>query len=184
MSTTIEQRRVRFTVSEYERMGAILGERRTELIDGEIIEMAAIGTAHLVVVDRLERVLVGLKASGRLQSSQPVRLSERDEPQPDLTVLRQPLQLHKPTAADCLLLIEVSDTSYDPDRARKVPRYLAAGVPEVWLVNISDHNHPCLEVHTRGGSERRVTGGQVWVESLAVSLDVLFEGLADLRGDE
>ncbi len=62
MSTTIDERRVRFTTSEYERMGAILGERRTELIDGEIIEMAAIDTVHLVVVDRRPPGSGGLSA--------------------------------------------------------------------------------------------------------------------------
>lgn len=184
MSTTIDERRVRFTTSEYEHMGAILGDRRTELIDGEIIEMAAIGTAHLVVVDRLERMLVGLKADGRLQSSQPVRLSERDEPQPDLTVLRAPLEMHKPEATDCVLLIEVCDSTYEADRARKLPRYLAAGVPEVWLFNISDHNHSVLEVYRPDGSERRVRDGEVRVESYTVSLDALFDGLPGLPADE
>jgi Uma2 family endonuclease len=184
MSTTIDQRRVRFTTSEYERMGPILGDRRTELIDGEIIEMAAIGTAHLVVVDRLERMLVSLKAEGRLQSSQPVHLGLRDEPQPDLMVLRAPLELHKPEAGDCLLLIEVCDTTYESDRDRKLPRYLAAGVPEVWLVNLSDHDHPCLELYRPDGSERRFTAGQVHVEGIAVSLDVLFDGLPALPRDE
>jgi Uma2 family endonuclease len=184
VSATPEQRRVRFTTAEYERMGSILGDRRTELIDGEIIEMAAIGTAHLVVVDRLERTLVGLKAVGRLQSSQPLRLGERDEPQPDLMVLRQSLELHKPSAADCLLVIEVTDSTYDADRARKVPRYLGAGMPEVWLVNISDYDHPVLEVHAPGVEERRLTAGEVWVEDIAVSLERLFAGLAGLPRDE
>src|SRR5438132_187650 len=84
MSSTLQ--RVRFTASEYTRMASILAGRRTELIDGEIIEMAPIGTAHLVVVDRLERHLARLKAEGRLQSGQPVRIRDYDEPQPDLSV--------------------------------------------------------------------------------------------------
>jgi hypothetical protein len=37
---------VRFSAAEYTRMAPILAGRRTELIDGEIIEMAPIGTAH------------------------------------------------------------------------------------------------------------------------------------------
>ena len=110
MSTTLQ--RVRFTATEYTRMASILAGRRTELIDGEIIEMAPIGTAHLVVVDRLERHFARLKAEGRLQSGQPVRLRDYDEPQPDLTILHAPLGLRKPGAADCRLLIEVSDSTY------------------------------------------------------------------------
>ena len=37
-------RAVRWTVGEYTRMAALLAGRRTELIDGQVIEMAAIGT--------------------------------------------------------------------------------------------------------------------------------------------
>ena len=132
MRSTLQ--RVRFTAAEYTRMAPILAGRRTELIDGEIIEMAPSGTAHLVVVDRLERHLARLKAEGRLQSGQPVRIRDYDEPQPDLTILHAPLGLRKPSAADCRLLIEVSDSTYATDTAVKVPRYLAAGVPEVWVV--------------------------------------------------
>jgi Uma2 family endonuclease len=113
MRSTLQ--RVRFTAAEYTRM-------------------APSGTAHLVVVDRLERHLARLKAEGRLQSGQPVRIRDYDEPQPDLTILHAPLGLRKPSAADCRLLIEVLDSTYATDTAVKVPRYLAAGVPEVWVV--------------------------------------------------
>src|SRR5919199_4251605 len=120
MSSTLH--RVRFTTTDYTRMASILAGRRTELIDGEIIEMAPIGTAHLVVVDRLERHLTRLKADGRLQSGQPVQLRDYDEPQPDLTILHAPLGLRKPGAADCRLLIEVSDSTYTTDPGGKIPR--------------------------------------------------------------
>jgi len=35
--------------------------------------------------------------------------------------------------------IEVADTSLEHDRDVKVPLYAAAGVPEVWLVNLTDY---------------------------------------------
>ena len=43
-----------------------------------------------------------------------------------------------PTPADVLLLIEVSDSSLSFDRSQKLPRYAAAGIPEVWIVNRPD----------------------------------------------
>jgi Uma2 family endonuclease len=49
--------------------------------------------------------------------------------------LRAPLGRRKPTAADCQLVIEVSDTTLGFDRQRKLPAYLRGGVPTVWLVN-------------------------------------------------
>ena len=48
--------RRRFTVEEYHRMGAsgILSEDdRVELIEGEVVEMAPIGSRHQACVDRL-----------------------------------------------------------------------------------------------------------------------------------
>ena len=64
MSSTLQ--RVRFTAAEYTRMAPILAGRRTELIDGEIIEMAPIGTAHLIVVTRLAVQFQALHAQTRL----------------------------------------------------------------------------------------------------------------------
>jgi Uma2 family endonuclease len=176
--------RVRFTTTEYTRMASILAGRRTELIDGEIIEMAPIGTAHLVVVDRLERHLAPLKAEGRLQSGQPVRIPDYDEPQPDLTILEAPLGLRKPTAADCRLLIEVSDSTYATDTGVKVPRYLAAGIPEVWVFNVSDHRNPSVEVWVPGAAAPTVARDLVRVDSIAIPLDAIFEHLAEIPPDE
>ncbi|MDP8949880.1 MAG: Uma2 family endonuclease [Actinomycetota bacterium] len=53
--------RRRFTVHDYHRMGeaGILHEDdRVELIEGEIVEMDAIGTRHLTCVNGLTRLLV------------------------------------------------------------------------------------------------------------------------------
>ena len=182
MSSTLQ--RVRFTATEYTRMAPILAGRRTELIDGEIIEMPPIGTAHLVVVDRLERHLAYLKAEGRLQSGQPVRIQAFDEPQPDLTILHAPLGLRKPNASDCRLLIEVSDSTYTTDTGIKVPRYLAAGVPEVWVVNISDHRNPSVEVWTPGAGEPTMAAEVVSVAGIDIPLAAIFHRLAEIPSDE
>jgi Uma2 family endonuclease len=36
------------------------------------------------------------------------------------------------------MLIEVSDSTLDYDRNRKIPLYAKAGIPEVWLVNLQN----------------------------------------------
>lgn len=46
----------RFTVEEYHRMaeaGILTEDDRVELLDGEIVEMAPIGSKHAACVDRL-----------------------------------------------------------------------------------------------------------------------------------
>ena len=59
---TVQVLRRRFTVDEYQRMGqvGILGEDdRLELLEGEIVEMAPIGSRHQATVDRLTRLFSG-----------------------------------------------------------------------------------------------------------------------------
>ena len=135
--------RRRFTVSEYHRMGqaGILGEDdRLELLEGEIVEMAPIGSRHQAVVDRLTSLFfnrVGDAAVVRVQGS--VRLEDDSEPQPDLLLLQRRTDFYAsahPGSEDVLLLVEVSDTSAEYDREVKLPLYARHGIKEVWLVGL------------------------------------------------
>jgi Uma2 family endonuclease len=133
--------RWRFTVHDYHRMGeaGILHEDdRVELIEGELVEMDAIGTRHFSCVNRLTRLLVMSVGDEAIVSVQnPVRLNEYTEPQPDLTVIRpRDYTESLPTPEDVLLLIEVSDTTLAYDRNVKLPLYARAGIGEVWIVNL------------------------------------------------
>jgi Uma2 family endonuclease len=155
--------RHRFTIDEYHCMvpaGIFDEDSRVELIEGDIVEMSPIGGPHLWCVNRLTRLLVlliGARAAVSIQN--PIRLSQRSEPQPDVTVLRprDPADTSTPTAADVLLLIEVADSSLLYDRRRKLPLYARYGIAEVWIVNLRD-NH--IEVHRQpnatGYQERAV----------------------------
>ena len=132
-----------FTVEEYHRMAqaGILGEDdRVELIEGEIVNMAPIGSRHAAVVDRLNRILsrrIGERAIVRVQN--PIRLGEHSEPQPDVTLLRPREDFYAsahPGPEDVLLLIEVAETSAEYDREIKIPLYARFGIGEVWLVDL------------------------------------------------
>ncbi len=133
--------RWRFTVHDYHRMGevGILHEDdRVELIEGELVEMAVIGTRHFSCVNRLTRLLVMNVGDEAIVSVQnPVRLNEYTEPQPDLTVIRpRDYRVSLPVPEDVLLLIEVSDTTLSYDRGVQLPLYARAGIREVWIVNL------------------------------------------------
>jgi Uma2 family endonuclease len=140
-TTPMEVKRRRFTVYDYHRMGeaGILHEDdRVELIEGELVEMTAIGTRHFSCVNRLNRLLVMTVGDEAIVSVQnPVRLNEYNEPQPDLTMIRpRDYRESLPIPADVLLLIEVSDTTLAYDRGVKLPLYARAGVREVWIVDL------------------------------------------------
>lgn len=132
-----------FTVDEYLRMGeaGILDEdERVELIEGEILLMTPIGSPHAACVNRFTAWLVPALAGRAIVSVQnPVRLSSRTMPQPDLALLRFRRDYYAnahPDPEDILLLVEVSDTTFRYDRDRKPPLYAAAGIPEAWIANL------------------------------------------------
>lgn len=143
MATQVTRRH--FTVDDYERMGraGILTEDdRVELIAGEIVEMSPIGSAHAASVNRLVRLLVSTIGDAALVSARnPIAIPPLSEPQPDLAVLRprdDDYARGHPTPADVLLLVEVAESSLAYDRNVKLPLYAAAGVPEVWLVDLTN----------------------------------------------
>jgi Uma2 family endonuclease len=133
----------KLTVDAYHALGETghLGpEDRVELIEGEIIDMAPIGGAHMGVVNRLTRLLVNVVGDRGVVSIQnPVSLPPYSEPQPDAAILRpgaDRLDAGIPRAADVLLLIEVADTTLVYDRGRKLALYAKHGIPELWVLNV------------------------------------------------
>lgn len=141
---TREVTRRRFTVHEYHRMaeaGILHEDDRIELIDGELVEMTAIGTRHFTCVNRLTHMMVGNAGDDVIVSIQnPVRLNEYSEPQPDVALIRaRDYSESLPTPDDVLLLIEVSDTTLAYDRGLKLSHYARAGIPEVWIADLTGH---------------------------------------------
>ena len=132
--------RRRFTVAEYCALAeaGILAEwERVELLDGEIIVMPPIGEPHEYGTNWMNRVLTHRlydRAWVRVQSS--VRLSDDSLPEPDIAVVRLDAPYRRPTPEDVYLIIEVADSSLEFDRGVKLLRYAAAGIPEVWIVNL------------------------------------------------
>jgi len=185
MATRAEDliRRHRYTVGDYQRMGeaGILGaDDRVELIEGEIVDMAPIGSAHAGTVDYL--VAAFLRAVGDraiVRSQNPVVLGSRSAPQPDVLLVRPRSDFYRlahPVAADVLLAVEVADATLRYDRETKIPLYARHGVPEAWLVDIeASALHVFREPSAEGYlHETRVTDlAAVTVERLpGVTLDL------------
>lgn len=137
--------RHRLNVTDYYRMAqaGILGEDdRCELIEGEIIDMAPIGSEHVSCVNRLTQ-LFAVRAAGRaiVSAQNPVRLSALSEPQPDVALLRYRDDFYRqahPAPEDVLLIVEVADASLRYDREVKLPLYARHGIPEVWIVDLQN----------------------------------------------
>lgn len=145
----------RITVHDYHRMGeagVLAPDARTELIEGEILDMAPIGSRHASVVNRLTSLFVpAVGARAIVQVQGPVRLGDLSEPEPDIALLRPREDYYRdalPGAQDVLLLVEVADTTQRFDRRVKVPLYSHHGVPEVWVIDLEN---ALVHFHRRPG---------------------------------
>ncbi|MEK0081999.1 Uma2 family endonuclease [Benzoatithermus flavus] len=134
----------RWTVADYHRMaeaGILDEDDRVELLDGEIFDMSPIGSVHAARVGRIaDRPAQRCGDRALVRRQNPILLDDHSEPEPDIAVVLPRSDyylLEHPKPADVLLLIEIADSSARSDRAKKLPLYAAAGIPEVWLVDLS-----------------------------------------------
>jgi Uma2 family endonuclease len=138
------------TVDEYHRMGEVgilTDGDRVELIEGELVAMAPIGSEHIASTNALNRLLVlAVGDRGIVSVGNPVRLNRHSEPQPDFAILKPRDDYRKtlPRPEDTMLAVEVSNTSLEYDRKVKLALYARGGIPEVWIVNLEAQE---VEVH-------------------------------------
>jgi Uma2 family endonuclease len=135
--------RHRITVDEYYRMaevGILPPDARVELIEGEIIDMAPIGTGHGGTVIQLTELLRdAARGRAHVLVQLPVRLSDISEPEPDFALVKPRADFYKnkhPGPADTFLIIEVSESSLRYDLQVKAPLYARHGVPEYWVIDL------------------------------------------------
>ena len=178
-------RRHRLTVEDFHRMGdagLFAPDARMELIEGEIIDMTPIGSAHASRVRRLADLLTTqLHGKAVVAVQDPVHLGDRSEPQPDLAVLRYRADFYAsahPDPGDVLLLIEVADTSVRFDREVKIPLYARHNIPEVWLLDLEAgamevYRHPQAGAYRDLSTLRSGTLSPHAFPALAVDLDTL-----------
>jgi Uma2 family endonuclease len=152
LSATATTQPKRFTVKEYHHLvelGFLHEDDHIELIRGELIQMAAKGTAHETCIRRLLRQLPFLLQNrATLQCQAPISLSFDGEPEPDFAILlncSDDYITNHPTSEDTLLVIEVSDSSLEYDRDVKLPLYAEADIKYYWLFNLPER---CLEVYS------------------------------------
>lgn len=144
--------RKKFTSDEVHRMmeaGILPEESGWELINGEIIHRMTIGSKHAGTVKRINLILTRLLGDKFIIGVQdPVQISQRNEPEPDITVLKMRDDFYTenhPTPEDVILLIEVSVSTLGFDRQTKKEIYADAGIAEFWLVNLENNT---VEVYT------------------------------------
>jgi Uma2 family endonuclease len=139
----------RWTHREYEKMaeiGLFADDARLELIEGEILEMAAHTSHHAAAIALVQQRLSPLNRPGyHLRVQLPLALSDDSVPEPDLAVVvGNPEDYWDGHPTSALLIVEVAYSSLFYDQVRKRQLYARCDISEYWIVNLSDRQ---LEVY-------------------------------------
>ena len=135
----------RWTTAEVEALiasGGLTEDQELELLDGQLYRVMPVGPRHSFATGKLNRLLTRvLSEDYTLRVQDPIRLSPDSRPQPDLYIARGPEETYStrlPRADELLLVVEVADSTLATDREVKGSLYAVAGVPEYWIVNVTD----------------------------------------------
>lgn len=125
---------------------------QVELLEGEIIVMAPMGSPHSFPVQELNHLLVrGLPAGLRVRTQLPIAPDDENEPEPDFAIVPEGTESDGQTPAGALLTIEVANSSVRDDLQRKARIYARAGIPEYWVLDVKKKE---LIVHRSPSGER------------------------------
>lgn len=143
----------RFSRRDYYQMleaGILTEHSRVELIEGEILALAAQNKKRAYCITRLTRLLLSRYGDGfHVRVQLPIVVDNYSEPEPDFSVVTD-AQLHSEDEhpSQAVLLVEVADSSLAFDRIKKARLYGRAGFGEYWVVNLRERS---LIVHTLPG---------------------------------
>jgi Uma2 family endonuclease len=189
MAFAVEDRPIRpLTAEEVLRMvelGILDEDERIELLGGVLRAMSPKSPAHEAVKTRLISWLSpGVAASRYLVRVEgPLLVPDRTSlPEPDVAVVEsRDYTARHPTTA--LLVVEIAVTSLATDTTIKPALYAAAGVPELWVIDVPGRRLRIFSDPQAGGyaaGETVGTGGRVqprYVDVPALDLVDLFAGL-------
>ena len=135
-----EPRRHRFKFDELLTIQAagILGDRRTELMDGEIIDMPTDGELHQQFSIQLTTWLATSLDLSRYAfvGNTTLKLGEEWAPSPDFRVFSAETDGTRLTGDEVLLAIEEAHTSLTYDLTDKAAAYGAYGIRDYWVIDL------------------------------------------------
>jgi Uma2 family endonuclease len=141
---------VRWTKKEYHylaELGMFEG-KRTEFLEGEIIEMPTMKSPHATALQVAYDAVREAFASGfSVRSQSPIELGENFEVVPDVFVIEgnaRDFRDSLPQTAN--LIVEISDTTLSYDRSRKASLYAKFGIQDYWILNLKNQT---LEIYRR-----------------------------------
>lgn len=169
----------RLTADEFlllDNAGAF-GDRRTELLDGEIFYMSPKHRPHARMMGEMYFALRIAIETGGLEpgvlTDISVRLTEHNVPEPDLVITDAAEGEGILPLAAAKLVIEIADSTLPIDLGRKAELYAAAGIAEYWVIDLTGERlHQLWSPGEDGYTARREAAPGERVEAVTI------EGLA------
>ncbi len=124
-------------------LGILDTDDRTELIEGQILVMAAKGTPHVLGL-RLLAVAFDTLLANQLffvSTQDPIQLNDFSEPEPDLAIVRGTALDYAdrhPDPDDLALVVEVADSTLKYDCEVKDKLYAQSGIEDYWVLDVKN----------------------------------------------
>ncbi len=151
-----------WTVKEYHyltKIGMFHPTEKLELLEGQIIQMAAKGTSHTVATRRIAKLLgTLLNEQAAIYTQDPITLNDYSEPDPDIiVVIPDTLDYfeHHPTPADIYIIIEVADSSLDYDLSVKSQAYAKSNIRDYWVLDVNERQLYVFREPSQKGYKQR-----------------------------
>lgn len=145
-----EPKLLKWTKAEYYNLAELgfFEGKRTEFLEGEIIEMPTMNAPHATVLTLTDEIIRTVFTKDFvIRNQMPLDFGKDFEIVSDIVVIkggaRDFLENHPQTAS---LIIEVSDTTLSYDRNRKASLCAKNNIEDYWIVNVKDKR---LEVFRR-----------------------------------
>jgi len=124
--------------------------QRVELIDGEIVETSPQYEPHVAAILLTSSVLRRIFPEPQywVRTQAPLRLGHASDPEPDIAVVKGPLEKYLKSGHPkrALLVVEVALLSLGFDRGGKASLYASAGIADYWVINLPQGQ---IEVHRK-----------------------------------
>lgn len=152
-----------------------------ELLDGRLVRKVSKHFPHVDATDLFFRALDAVFASAewRVLSEAPIRLNDRSEPEPDVSVVSRIASRERRTARaeEVRLAVEVSYTTQDDDFGDRLKRCARAGIVEYWVVDVSGNGvlHVYTEPEGEGYLRHRLVVGDDEVPYVGRSLRAVLQ---------
>ncbi|MDQ2747610.1 MAG: Uma2 family endonuclease [Acidobacteriota bacterium] len=132
----------KWTQKEYCQMAELgfFHGKRVELIEGEIIEISPMKTAHATALGLITQILTRIFSENFIVRAQmPMSFAKANEPEPDAAVVKgtfRDFMISHPKTAE--IIVEVSDSTLRYDQTVKVSLYAQNKIREYWILNLKN----------------------------------------------